>query len=240
MINMFKKRKPVIEYTHTLIYQHLGLGDYIILSGGLKYLKRNYLLGPAFCICKHEYLNSVKQLYDDVDDFEIIAVNTWKEADLLVKHWNGNKLLIGFDKLQDWQHFDKDFYRIIDVDFNERWNSFTIKRNIDAENNLVNKLNLPGEFAFVHDDPSRGYVINREFIKPGLPVVKPYFTNSIFDWISVLERASEIHCLCSSFKHLVDSLPEIKADLYYHYTYVNDGKPRGASITASKKDWKLV
>ena len=237
---MFKKKKALIEHTHTLLYHHLGLGDYIILSGGLKYLKRNNLLGPAFCICKHSNLNSVKQLYADIDSFEIIAVNDWLEAEILVKQWKDEKMLIGFDKMIDWQYFDIDFYRIIGVDFKERWNSFTIKRNFDAENKLLNKINLPEKFAFVHDDPSRGYLITHQHINKHLPIVRPYITNSIFDWISVLEKATEIHCICSSFKHLVDSLPEIKADLFYHHSYVNNGNPREASTSASKKNWKII
>lgn len=239
-INLFRKKNVGTKNTHTLIYHHLGLGDYIILSGGLKYLKRNNLLGPVFCVCKYQNLNSVKQLYDDVDDFEIIAVNNWKEADLLAEHWNGDKMFIGFDKLQDWKHFDKDFYRIIGVDFKERWDSFTIKRNPDEENKLLHKIGLPEKFAFVHDDASRGYLIKNEFINSNLSIVRPYFTNSIFDWISVLEKATEIHCICSSFKHLVDSLTQINAGLFYHYSYVNNGKPREASITESKKAWKVI
>jgi len=236
---MFTK-KPLEKTSHTLLYHHLGLGDYIIISGGLKYLRRKNKLGPVFCICKHNYLNSVKQLYADVEDFEIVAVNGWQEADILAAHWKGEKLLIGFEKMINWYHFDRDFYRIIDVDFNERWNSFTIKRNEQAENNLLNELNLPVKFAFVHDDPSRGYVINTDYVDSVLPVVKPHLTNSIFDWIAVLERATEIHCMCSSFKHLVDSLTNITAELFYHYSYVNDGKPREASISESRKNWKII
>ncbi len=180
MTNIFKKKKEVIGSTHTLIYHHLGLGDYIILSGGLKYLKRNNLIGPTFIICKHQYLSSIKQLYDDVDDFEIIAVNNWKQADLLANHWNGENFFIGFDKLQDWKHFDKDFYRIINVDFQERWNSFSIKRNIKAEEKLIYSIKPPEKFAFVHDDISRGYKINNEDISEGLEFVMPDFTERIF------------------------------------------------------------
>ena len=239
-INLFRKREVGTKNTHSLIYHHLGLGDYIIISGGLKYLKRNDLLGPAFCICKHQYLNSVKQLYADVKGFEIIAIENWKEADLLAKHWIGDKIFIGFDQLMDYKHFDIDFYRIMKVDFKERWDSFSVIRDFKAEEKLLDDINPPEKFAFVHDDSARGIVINNQLINPELPLVKPFFTNSIFDWISILEKATEIHCICSSFKHLVDSLPQIKAELFYHYTYVNNGKPREASITQSRKKWAIV
>lgn len=235
---MFKKKS--VQQGPTLIYQHLGLGDYIIISGGLKYLKRNGLLGHAFCICKHQYLASVKQLYADVEELEVISVNDWKGAEILVDQWQGNKLIVGFENMSDWYHFDMDFYRILGVDFKERWNSFSIERNLEAENKLLSKVCPAGDFVFVHDDISRGLQIKEEYINSSLPVIRPFVTNSIFDWLSVLEKATEIHCMCSSFKHLIDSLTTIKANLYYHHSYVNNGTSREASITASKNHWTII
>jgi hypothetical protein len=228
------------ETDPTLIYHHLGLGDYIIISGGLKYLRKEGMLGKAFLVCKHQYLNSVKQLYADVEGFEIIGVNDWKGAEVLVEQWKGRKMIIGFDKMVDWCYFDKDFYRIMKVDFKERWESFAIKRDADTESLLLRDLRLPEEFVFLHDDSERGFKINTGHLKADLPVVRPSLTNSIFDWIAVLERATEIHCICSSFKHLVYYLHNIKAELFYHYSYVNNGAPREDSITSSKKNWQII
>jgi hypothetical protein len=239
-INLFRKKQTLPQNSHTLVYHHLGLGDYLIISGGIKYLKALGEIGPAFCICMDRYLFSVKQLYSDVDNFGVISVNDYAAADIVVKHWKGNVIKIGFDKMQDFEHFDIDFYRMLNVPFNERWDSFTIKRNYEAEKKLIEKLNLPEKFVFVHDDASRGFVISDQYMKMNLPVIRPFITNSIFDWIGVLERATEIHCICSSFKHLVDSVPGINAKLYYHWGHVNKGKPREASITVSKKDWKVI
>jgi hypothetical protein len=236
--SVFKKKNE--EQGPTLIYQHLGLGDYIIISGGLKYLKRNGLLDRAFCICKHEYLPSITQLYSDVEGLEVISVNDWKGAEILVDQWKGKKLIIGFENMSDWYHFDMDFYRILGVDFTERWNSFTIDRNPEAENKLLREVCPAGDFVFVHDDMSRGLQISEKHINSSLPVVRPFVTNSIFDWVSVLEKATEIHCMCSSFKHLVDSLPGINADLYYHHSYVKNGTVREHSISSSRYGWKII
>ena len=237
---MFRKKASETKRTHTLIYHHLGLGDFIIMSGGIKYLKKQRLLGNALCITKHQNLNSVVQLYSDVEDFAIISVKDMAEAEILLSKWNDKKLVVGFEGMKDWEHFDKDFYRIINVDFKERWDSFTVERDHSAEKQLIEQIHLPSKFAFVHDDFRRGLLINNGFINTKLPIIRPFITNSIFDWISILERATEIHCICSSFKLLTDSLPQIDAELFYHYTYVNDGKPREASITTSKKNWKII
>lgn len=239
-LNIFTKKNKETEPTHTLIYHHLGLGDYIILSGGIKYLNRTGKIGPAFCICMDRYLFSIKQLYADINDFGIISVGDWAEADIVVKQWKGNKMIIGFDKMVDYGHFDIDFYRILGVPFKERWDSFTIKRNYEAEKKLIDTIKLPQKFAFVHDDASRGFIISDQYLKSDLPVVRPFLTKSIFEWIGVLENATEIHCICSSFKHLVDSLPGINAELFYHWSHVNNGKPREASVTVSKKNWRVI
>lgn len=237
---MWSTEKNKEQTTPTLVYHHLGLGDCIILSGGLKYLRQNERLGQVFYICKHCNLNSVKQLFADISGFEIIAVADGMQADILASEWKGKKMLIGFEKILDWQHFDIDFYRIIGVEFKERWDSFSIKRNFEEERILLDEINLPEKFAFVHDDPSRGYNINTAHVKSGLPIIKPFVSNNFFNWIAVLEKATEIHCICSSFRLLTDSLPQINSDLFYHYSYVNGGKPREASVTVSRKEWKLL
>lgn len=210
------------------------------MSGGVKYLRRQGRLGAVFYLCKHNNLNAVKNLYADTPEFEIIAVRDGLQADEVAEQWKGEKLKIGFEKMQNWHDFDVEFYRILGVNFKERWDSFSIKRNFQEEKKLLNEINLPERFAFVHDDPLRGYIISENLIDPSLPIVKPFLSNNFFDWIAVLERATEIHCICSSFRLLTDSLPQINADLFYHYTYVNGGKPREASVTVSRKQWKLL
>ena len=236
--NLYRRKN--VNSTHTLIYHHLGLGDHILISGGIKYLRRVGVLGPAVCICRAQYYESVKQLYGDLDNFELLIINNETEVDQISNNWKGKKLTIGFENLQDWNHFDKDFYRILNVNFEERWNSFTIPRDYMEEANLLNEIKLPEKFAFVHDDQARGYLINDNFIRQDLKIIKPYLTKSIFDWVPVLEKAKEIHCICSSFKHLTDSLENVSAELFYHHSYVNSGKPRETSITSSRKNWKII
>lgn len=238
LLELFRSSGRTNRKAPVLVYHHLGLGDHIILSGGIKFLIRSGILTSPFLICKQTNLASVQQLYSDVPELKLIAVKDGLEADCLAGQWKGNQLRIGFEKMRDWYHFDKDFYRILDIDFQKRWTSFSLPRNTDKEKTLL--IGLPKKFAFVHDDPVRGMQINPAFISGDLPVIRPSRTETIFDWTGVLEKATEIHCICSSFKHLVDSLPHTGAKLFYHHSYIREGRPRENSISASQYNWTLV
>ena len=55
-------------------------------------------------------------------------------------------------------------------------------------------------------------------IESKLPQIKPKKLDcekSMFDWIGVMENAKEIHCIDSSFMHIVDSY-KFENDKYYH------------------------
>jgi hypothetical protein len=240
LLNLFTKKNKEVQARHTLIHHHLGLGDYILLSGGIKYLVRKGKIKSAFILCLEKNAYSVSQLYEDTEKIDIISVTNWDAlCDFLVS-WKGEIKTIGYDLLEDYEHFDVEFYNLLGVNFEERWNSFSIQRNWESEKKLLEELKLPDKFAFVHDDASRGFIIEDKYLMSGLPVIRPFITKSIFDWIGVLENATEIHCMCSSFKHLVDSLPNITDKLYYHWSNVNSGKPRENSVSQSRYDWKIL
>ena len=38
----------------------------------------------------------------------------------------------------------------------------------------------------------------------------------MFDWIGLIYNAKEIHCIESSFHHLIDSIPDLNTKLFFH------------------------
>jgi len=103
------------------------------------------------------------------------------------------------------------------VPLEERWNSWYLERNVRdkmREVKLFRELNLPNEYIFVHDSYSGGPSNLR--ISSKLPIVRPYIAETIFDWIRVIERAKEIHCVYSSFFNFVNSLDHLNSELYFH------------------------
>lgn len=188
-----------------LVYHHLGLGDHIICNGLIRYLVRHNPNVKIELAVKQRNLNNVSRMFNDCDiSFKIID-NTTEKGNL---GW-----MFGGDKEIN---FDEAFYKQAGIDFSERWKSFYVNRNYEKEKTVLDYLNTPLEFALVHNTASAGKVD----IKPitNLPIIEMRYTpveESIFDWMGVIERATEIHCINSSFIHLVDSMSP-KAKLHFY------------------------
>jgi plasmid rolling circle replication initiator protein Rep len=69
---------------------------------------------------------------------------------------------------------------------------------------------------FVHDEPSLGYNITKIENPNNLKIIKNDTTESIFNMIGIMENASEIHCMESSIRCLIDHLPNINCPLHLH------------------------
>ena len=89
----------------------------------------------------------------------------------------------------------------------------------------------------MHEDASRDFTIDRNLIGTDLPIVTPDSESSFLltNYAAVIENATEVHCIESSFSALVESLnpqgkkfahryarPEAKNDYRYEYTYKSE------------------
>jgi hypothetical protein len=132
---------------------------------------------------------------------------------------------------------DENFYSQAGVELAERWRPLDLDRNLDKELELYNLLvpkNSP--YIFLHEDRTRGFNIDLELLPEGVAIVRPDTTLAskftIFDYLTIIENASEIHCIESSFCALIESMqydipkyahryarPEAKADYRHEFTY---------------------
>ena len=185
-----------------LIHHHLGLGDHIICNGLVRQLAK---VKDVTLAVKHKNLANVCRMFNDIP-IEYYLIDKDKSTGNIGWCFGGDKRI----------NFDEAFYKHAKIDFQERWNSFYIDRDFGAENKLCDYLNLPEKFCLVHNTSSSQKIDIK--INTDLPIVymeKTPIEKSMFDWMLVVELASEIHCINSSFIHLVDSMqPEAK--LYFH------------------------
>lgn len=185
-----------------MIHHHLGLGDHIICNGLVRFLSKEKGITLAV---KHNSLANVTRMFKDLS-IEYYLINKDERTGNLGWCFGGDKSI----------NFDEAFYKQAGVDFQERWNSFYIERDYAKEKALIEYLKLPEKFCLVHDTASAGKV--NIVVNTDLPIVRVYKTEvekTMFDWMGVIELASEIHCINSSFIHLVDSMQPI-AKLYFH------------------------
>ena len=61
------------------------------------------------------------------------------------------------------------------------------------EEKLYDKLVHNENYIFIHDDPSRGFIIPEKFISKEFQIIKNSYEYSIFDYSKIIENAKEIN-----------------------------------------------
>lgn len=198
-----------------LIYHHLGLGDHLICNGLVRNIcennKNNFLL-PAK---KHNF-QTVKFMFRDLNNLTVVSVDKDECVNSLSSEINCKVLTIGHQFLDPYKQFDQSFYNQLGISFDKRWLSFFVQRDYDREVELYNRHNIKNDFIFVHDDSDRGMTIESKYLQDkNIIRADRKQTNILFDYLSILENAKEIHCIESSFLFLVDSF-NFKGKLFNH------------------------
>lgn len=232
--NLFLRNKKQIY-----IYHHLGLGDHIILNCLVRELVKNHSHSIFYLFCKFQNQSSVKFMLRDLNNLIVIPVSN----DLFIKNYfkfirNNDKIVLGFKNIS--YQFDIDFYKLNGFDFKIRFCTNPFPRDLESEKKLFSKLNLEAkEYIFVHDDSSRNLIIDEKYFL-NRTVIRPFKTNNIFEWCYIIENAEEVHCICSSFKALVDSIQVTKPKLFYHLNFINNGRARNSTYTTSNLNWEVI
>lgn len=200
------------------IYHHLGLGDHIVNNGMVRYFYKQYGNLTLFAY-KHNVKN-VQYMYRDLDKFQVIGVESDSQTDHYIENNNLDCLKIGFNdlaKVMPELAFDKAFYKLAGLDFSVRFDEFYFQRDLRKEEELLQTLNPTGEkYIFVHDDASRGFSIDMNKVTKDYKIIMNDRGFNVFDYITLIENAEEIHFMQSSFKELMCSYKLEKPTLYQH------------------------
>lgn len=230
-----------------ILYHHLGLGDHIMCHGIVREYCKKYEKAAIFTLPQN--YPSVSFMYKDLKNLTIIKGDKIFAQNFISA--NASKpenekydyvKIVGFQNL-NWHSaipLEKQFYNIAGVDLSKKWDNFFIERDLQRERNLFKKSALKEDYAFVHDDVKRNYKIKEDKIGKNLKIFKPNpeLTDNIFDYITIIENAKEIHVIDSSFMFLIDCLkyenPNQK--LFIHrYARENDNW----KLPILKKDWQV-
>lgn len=199
------------------LYHHLGLGDHIICNGMVRHFCKLYDHLTLFCYS--HYADNVRYMFRDLKNLTILDFKAEPEVVSYIVQNNLQKDLIkiGFENLHqhlEYTTFDKAFYILAELDFSVRFDEFYFERDYDKENTLVETLNPTKEkYAFVHDDPDRGYSID---IECDYRIIRNDKRFGLFDYITLLENAEQIHLMQSSFKDLINSYKMDYPKIYQH------------------------
>lgn len=205
--------------TTAFILGHLGLGDQIICNGLIRDVASRFT--DVYLPVKQHNVDNIKDMLKDVSNINIVVVKD--DQDMLRAHSLTERFVdktirfgvfaAGF--MKDVKTFDESFYKQAGVDYDNRWFKFHYVSNYEKQGKLLNKVF--SDFIFVHDDSSRQLNVREDLLNKNYPIFRPDHKlgseseTTIFDYLSVLQEAKEIHCIDSSFACLVDHI----SSLYY-------------------------
>lgn len=189
------------------IHHHLGLGDHIVCNAIVREQYNNF--GPiTLAVKKHNY-SSVKQLYNDIN-IQYHQVDS--DSDCYPNYFRYPTLRIGFEKCRsDWE---RSFYDQMGMNYSDRFTKFYIRRDESRESDIRAKLNLPERYAFCNFRASSGKHSFEAETKLPKVFLEP-LSDSIFDWIGIIENAEEIHTIDSSIFQLVKQLKVTENKFFY-------------------------
>lgn len=216
------------------IHHHLGLGDHVICNGLVRYLSRT---SEIKLFCKIENLANISVMYSDNKNIEIINVYNDAEAEKIAAEKsseNINYIRLGVGLNGNWPNnmdWAEVFYYQVNIPYSYSWEYFKY-------NKPLTQNSVPSEpYVFLCSQGSdRVDRLNYEEVRSGL--TKIYSNNGkFFDNIDLIENAEEIHCVNSSYIHLIERIKtNSKTKLVYHKNFMH----KGHSDFLLKKPWVIV
>lgn len=227
-----------INSSKVIIQPHLGLGDTIICNGLINKLSESF--DVIYLPIKDRYAEMIKYLFKDNNKLNFFEVSYSNSTYDVLSFGNKNKvpiLRIGFEKQKN-NPFNTWFYDQTGIDYKISYEMFRLPKNekqsIELYNHLLEYYKIENEdYNLVHCES-----YNKNFDLKEINNFKNIFVSkesdlfkNMFLYEKVIKNAKEIHCINSSFFHLVDRLPT-NARLYYHNV-------RHSNFYMSEK-WNLV
>lgn len=222
-----------------VILHHLGLGDHIICNGLVRYILSKGDFTLHYPLKFHNYENISVMLGDLEHRIKFIPVSNDEEMTKYANNFQEkDRIRIGIFN-NNWNStlgsFCEKFYKQLGVPYSLRWELFTFQ-----ENNCKTISDITNQKCFIHQDISRGLTINKAHLpKSHYSPSHNLGSNSnytIFDYISLLEKMDEIHCIDSSFACLIDHIPSLRSKRKFIHRYVrkNNENPK------YKNNWRII
>jgi hypothetical protein len=193
----------------------MGLGDHFHCNGIVNYYAS---LEPVEVLVKQKFYSTIQFLYRDNPNVCVHPVADDNEATRLFNA--APHKLDRIDEGTPGVSFNESFYRKAKIPVEYMGKYARIKRDYESELKFFNELGLKkNEYVFCHETNStRKCFVNYSVVnKSGLRVVKSdRMDKSVYDYMTIIENAKEVHSVPSAFPPLIDCLCGDIADLYFH------------------------
>lgn len=224
---------------------HQGLGDHLVCNA--LYRELSYRYKKIVIPVRQQYLKTIQMMLSDVSNilllpiFDSFPYKQQRVLAALLQNTSIQILRLGrFDPNFFYRtniRLDEYYYLQMSVPHNLRWKKFEYTRDVTRENLLFERLvgsnNEP--YVFLHEDASRDFIVQRKYLEDIPRVITPNLKLGfkIFDYRKIIENASAIHCIESSFSAFIDSIqvntktlvahryarPEARDDFCHEFSY---------------------
>lgn len=214
------------------VHHHLGLGDHLICNGLVRFIAERERV-KLFCKTQNEF--NLKLMYSDNSNIEIIGVYNDFEAEKIANnHPKYIRLGVGLNHNYPGEmekYWDKVFYYQIGIDFDHSWKSFKYNKST-SQNSIPNE-----PYVLLCNQGSDG-IDRLDYSVIDHRLQKKYSNNgNFFDNIELIQNAKEIHCINSSYIHLIDRIETSRdTKLVYHKNFMY----KNHSDFTLKKNWVII
>jgi hypothetical protein len=187
--------------------------------------------------CSPQHLNNIERLYSSIKNVKISIDDPRRYSDVVyVGYEEFFKALECNPSLQN----QKFFYDQVGVPFNLLWDNFYFKRDRKREKEVyydILGLKDGEEYIFLHDDPSRGFVIKRKYLRDiRIVQLNKHQDVSILDTLYLVEKCKELHVMNTGLVPFVDQM-KIKHDNLNYHKYI---RPLPFEQPILKMKWNII
>jgi len=219
---------------------HYGFGDYVACYGLVKELSKQYDNVILFAIPHRSdlHIDNIKRLYSSIKNVQVSTDNPASHQDVLYVGWG--KLTEAINKDPSISAI-KFFYNQVGVPLNLLWDNFYFERDVRKEKEIYyDRIGLKDdeEYIFLHDDPVRGFVINRKHISPDIKIIHLVELEdiSILDTLYLVEKSKEVHVSNTGLLPFIE-LMDIKHNNLNYHKYI---RPLPFEQPIFRLNWNII
>lgn len=194
----------------------------------------------VFVVSAKQWLPTLRWMWGDLKNLEVVGIGSIEGGEKMLQALYAAKkdtLTLGENSLA----WDRLAYERAGVPFNDRWDRFSVGgfSMLNASSGMTPPAIPPSQsprYALIHDDAERGWHIRKELLpRGGLKHIRIDKSHpNLFAWQTLIENATEIHCVPSAVAVLADSIPTKGKLILHKYAKPNRVEP------LYKKQWGVL
>lgn len=219
-----------------------GLGDNFVTCGIANFMSQFY--DKVIVLYQLHYHKTLTTLYRDNQKvvFNIFTTQFDKhKLDFLKTKFELDEIKILHlydDHSSPIRGYEKRLYQNAKIPYSVRYDFFNAPRNIDESKKLYAKLSQNEPYCLVSPYSSAGRCNLKINTPHNIIEIKPGITENMMHFLDLIYNAEEIHCVDSSFYHLVESL-NLEKQKFFHCARYAEHKDVNMILEPSES-WKII